>query len=219
MAIEQRCASIAFTYNEPTISAEFCLEVANVAHQAGIKTIAVTNGYIHGEARSEFFEVMDAANVDIKSINPDFYAKHCGARLEPVLETLTHLARSRRTWLEITNLLIPSLNDSDSDIEALVDWVGTHLGADVPLHFSAFHPAHRTQSLPITPYETLGRAKDRAIARGIRYVYLGNTPQPQITNCPKCKRELIRRTNYVVAKCDVLDGKCPECGAEVAGCF
>jgi len=219
LALEQDCSAIAFTYSEPTISTEFCIDVSKAAHRMGIKTIAVSNGYIHGEARSELFDAIDAANIDLKSIEPEFYARHCGARLAPVLETLEYLARSRTTWFEVTNLLIPGLNDSESDLNRLSDWVCTHLGTDVPLHFSAFHPAHRMQELPRTPYDTLCRAKDIALAHGIRHVYLGNTSQPQSTLCPNCQSEVIRRVNYTVTKYNLLHGKCPECGTEIAGQF
>ena len=219
MALEQGCSSIAFTYNEPIISTEYCIEVSKAAHQAGLKTIAVSNGYISGIARRELFDAMDAANIDLKSIEPGFYKDHCGARLEPVLETLEYLAGSKTTWLEVTNLLIPGLNDSEPEINRLSDWVCTHLGAEAPLHFSAFHPAYRMQNLPRTPYDTLRRAKDIALARGLRHVYLGNTPQPQNTICPNCQREVIQRVNYAVAKFSLRDGKCLDCGAKISGIF
>ena len=219
MALDLDCPAIAFTYNEPTISTEFCIDVSKTAHRRGIKTIAVSNGYIRREARRELFDAIDAANIDLKSIDPDFYARHCGASLAPVLETLEYLACSKTTWFEVTNLLIPGLNDSESDINRLSDWVCTRLGAEVPLHFSAFHPAYRMQELPRTPYDTLRRAKDIALARGLRHVYLGNTPQSQSTICPNCQREVIRRVNYAVIKYELPAGKCPECGTRIAGVF
>jgi len=219
LSLELGCSAIAFTYNEPTISSEFCLEVSLAAHSAGIKTIAVSNGYISLEARRDFFGAMDAANIDLKGINPDFYAKYCGGRLEPVLETLIYLAHSSYTWLEITNLLIPGLNDSENDIGALADWVVENAGPDVPLHFSAFHPAFRMQGLPRTPYETLIKAKENATARGLRYVYLGNVPQPQCTICPNCKCEVLSRTNYSISRSAMVDGKCHKCEQPIAGFF
>ena len=219
MALEHGCSSVAFTYNEPTISSEFCIEVSKAARKAGLRTVAVSNGYIQSGARRELFDAIDAANIDIKSINPDFYSKHCGGGLEPVLETLSCLVASKRVWVELTNLLIPSLNDSDSDIDSLADWIGANLGYDVPLHFSAFHPEYRMQNIPRTPYNTLRRARERALAHGLKYVYLGNTPQPQITFCPNCRRELIRREGYSVAKHGFLTNKCPDCAAEIAGVF
>ena len=219
MAVEQGCSSIAFTYNEPIISSEFCIEVSDIAHSVGIKTIAVSNGYILADARRDLFDVIDAANIDLKGIDPDFYTRHCGAELAPVLETLAYIARSGKTWLEITNLLIPGLNDSDTDIDGLVDWICRNIGQDIPLHFSAYHPSYRMQAPPRTPFDTLCRAKERALAKGIRYVYLGNTSQPQNTACPVCQREAIQRLNYLVAKCELSDGKCIGCGARIAGVF
>jgi pyruvate formate lyase activating enzyme len=216
---ELGCSAIAFTYSEPSIAAEFCVDVADTARQAGLKTIAVSNGYIKGEARSEFFGGMDAANIDLKSIDPGFYEKHCGARLEPVLETLVHIAREKRTWLEVTNLLIPSLNDSDADIRGLVDWVAANLGLDVPLHFSAFHPAHRMLGVPSTPLSTLVRAKEMALAAGLCYAYMGNTPHPQTTACSKCNAVLIAREGFGKVECSVRGGLCPICGEGVGGVF
>jgi len=218
-ALEQGCSAIAFTYNEPTISSEFCIEVSKNARRFGIKTIAVSNGYICAEARNELYDVIDAANIDLKSIDPDFYTKYCRGKLAPVLETLAYLAKSKRTWVEITNLLIPELNDSKSNIDRLLDWVLTHLGPDVPLHFSAFHPAHRMRTFPITPYDTLRRAKDSALARGLRYVYIGNVHQAQNTSCPNCRNEVISRINHTVSKYELLDGKCPECGTLIPGIY
>jgi pyruvate formate lyase activating enzyme len=217
MALAQGCSAIAFTYNEPIISSEFCIEASNHAHQAGLKTVAVSNGYIHGEARGEFFDAMDAVNVDLKAIDPAFYVKHCKARLEPVLETLEYLASTKRTWLEVTNLIIPGLNDSEKDIGGLVDWFCKNLGPDVPLHFSAFHPAHRIQTISRTPLATLQMAKERALTSGLRYVYLGNAPLPQSTVCPNCRAEVIQRMNYTVTKYEIAGGKCQRCGARIAG--
>jgi pyruvate formate lyase activating enzyme len=219
MALVQGCSAIAFTYNEPIISSEFCLEVSSYAHQAGLKTVAVSNGYIHGGARGEFFDAMDAVNVDLKSINPDFYAKFCKAKLEPVLETLEYLACAKRTWMEVTNLIIPGLNDSEQDIGGLVNWFAKNLGSDVPLHFSAFHPAYRMQTLSRTPLDTLQRAKERALASGLHYVYLGNVPQAQTTLCPNCQTEIIQRLNYLVTRYEITAGKCQGCGTRIAGVF
>jgi len=213
------CSAIAFTYSEPSIAAEYCIHVADAAHHAGIKTIAVSNGYITGEARAEFFASMDAANIDLKSIDPGFYEKHCGARLEPVLETLTHIAKGKSTWLEITNLLIPTLNDSDRCISGLVAWVAENLGVDVPLHFSAFHPAHRMLGVPVMPVATLVRARAMALAAGLRHAYIGNTPQPQMTFCSNCGTTLISRMGFGNVECRVERGACPNCGAGVAGVF
>jgi pyruvate formate lyase activating enzyme len=219
LALGHACSAIAFTYNEPIISSEFCIDISAAAHSAGLRAIAVSNGHIRDGARQEFFGAMDAANIDLKSISPNFYAKYCGGRLEAVLETIIHLAHSKSTWLEITNLLIPGLNDSERDIGALADWVGENAGPDVPLHFSAFHPAYRMQEFPRTPIETLARAKGIAVGRGLRYVYLGNVSQPQCTACPNCMGEVLRRVNYAVSHCGMKNGKCPNCGEPIAGVF
>ncbi|MCL1893058.1 MAG: AmmeMemoRadiSam system radical SAM enzyme [Holophagaceae bacterium] len=219
MALEQGCSGIAFTYNEPIISSEFCIEVSKVAHQAELKTIAVSNGYIMDEARTDLFSVISATNIDLKGINPAFYSKICGARLEPVLETLSFLVHSTTTWVEITNLLIPGLNDSVADIEGLTDWVCRNLGLDVPIHFSAFHPAFRMNSVSRTPTDTLVMAKKIAHARGLRYVYLGNVSIPQSTICHKCESEIILRNNYFVNHCNILDNACSICKTRVAGLF
>jgi pyruvate formate lyase activating enzyme len=216
---ELGCSAVAFTYSEPSTWAEFCIEVAGAAHQAGLKTIAVSNGHIHSDARRDLFDCMDAANIDLKSIEPGFYQKHCGAHLGPVLETLVHVARGKRTWLEVTNLIIPSLNDSDSGISRLVDWVAENLGADVPLHFSAFHPAHRMQGVRRTPFATLARAAELALAAGLRYVYVGNTAQPQTTRCPMCGSELVRRDGPGDVGCRLSAGRCPDCGGAIEGVF
>jgi len=218
-ALEMGCSAIAFTYNEPTISAEFCMDVSDAAHSAGIRTIAVSNGYIQDGARQEFFGDMDAANIDLKSMSPGFYAKYCSGRLEPVLQTIIHLAHSKNTWLEITNLLIPGLNDSERDISALAEWVGENAGPDVPLHFSAFRPAYRMPAFPSTPFGTLEKAKGVAASMDLRYVYLGNVPQPQCTICPSCGGEVLRRVNYAVSRRDAASGKCPGCGEPIAGVF
>ena len=222
VAVAAGCASIAFTYNEPIISAEFCIEVSMAAREAGLKTIAVSNGYINGGKdgpRESFFGAMDAANIDLKGISPAFYERHCGARLEPVLETLDYIAASKSTWLEVTNLLIPSLNDSDRDINTLCDWHRAHLGADVPLHFSAFRPAHRMHGMAPTRTETLVSAKGIAKTHDLNHVYLGNTNLPQTTLCPVCNLELIRRVGHGLTHIGLRRGACPACGAAVAGVF
>jgi pyruvate formate lyase activating enzyme len=219
LAIELGCSAIAFTYNEPIISSEFCIDVSNAAHDAGLRSIAVSNGYVLAEARSELFDAVDATNVDLKGICPKFYAKYCGGRVEPVLETLTYLVRSARTWVEITNLIIPGLNDSSKDIDALIDWICTNVGLDVPLHFSAFHPAYRIQSLPRTPTSTLSKAKEKALACGLQYVYIGNVSQPQDTICPRCKNVAIQRLNHAVTKYQIQNGKCSHCGCAIAGIY
>lgn len=219
LTLRQGCASLAFTYNEPIISAEFCLEVAAACRARGLRTVAVTNGFVGGAAREEFFATMDAANVDLKSFREAFYREHCGTRLGPILETLEHLARHTGTWLEVTTLLIPGLNDGDPELEEMVAWFATHLGPDVPWHFSAFRPAHRRLDRPPTPTATLARARAAAQAAGIRYVYLGNSSDPDggTTTCPQCGNLLFRREGFRVLR-QAVGGRC-RCGAILPGVF
>jgi len=212
---------VAFTYNEPIVSAEWCLEVAAACHEAGLGTVAVTSGYIEGAARKDFFGAMDAANLDLKSFSDSFYRKHCRGTLQPVLETLEYLAKETHTWLEITTLLIPGENDDEREIAELLDWIGHHLGTEIPLHFSAFHPAHRLLDRPRTPAPTLQRARTLARERGLAFVYTGNIQDEEggITICPRCGGKLIERVGFQVLRNRIQKGYCPDCGAPVAGRF
>ncbi len=160
------CKSVAFTYNDPVIFAEYAMDVADACHARGLKTVAVTAGYIHDAPRREFYAKMDAANVDLKAFTEDFYFKLTGAHLQPVLDTLIYLKRETNVWLEITTLLIPGHNDSDAEIEAMSQWIMRELGPDVPLHFSAFHPDWKMLDVPPTPASTLTRARDIALKTG-----------------------------------------------------
>ena len=217
-----RCRSVAFTYNDPVIFAEYAMDTADACHAIGIKTVAVTAGYIHAEPRREFYAKMDAANVDLKAFTEDFYIKLTGSHLAPVLDTLTYLKRETDVWVEITTLLIPGKNDSNEEIEALSRWVSRELGPDVPLHFSAFHPDYKLSDVPPTPPATLARAREIALKNGLHYVYTGNVHDKQggSTHCPGCGKPLIVRDWY-----DILDyritpqGTCSGCGAAVAGRF
>ncbi len=221
LALEHGCAGVAFTYNEPIVSAEWCLEVAAACREADLRTVAVTSGYIDGAARADFFEAMDAANVDLKSFSDTFYRRHCRGRLQPVLETLEYLARGTQVWLEITTLLIPGENDAEGEIADLLDWVAHHLGTEIPLHFSAFHPAHRLLDRPRTPEETLQRARALAMERGLVFVYTGNIQDEKggTTRCSHCHADLITRQGFQVLRNRVRAGHCPDCGARVAGRF
>lgn len=221
LAQAQGCASVAFTYNEPIVSAEWCLEVAAACQEAGLLTVAVTSGYIEGAARTDFFETMDAANVDLKSFSEAFYRKRCRGRLQPVLETLEYLAKDTRTWLEITTLLIPGENDDEREIAALLDWIGHHLGPEIPLHFTAFHPAHHLRDRPRTPTATLQRARSLALERGLAFVYTGNIQDEEggITVCPRCGEKLIKREYFQVLRNRIRKGYCPDCGDRIAGRF
>ncbi len=221
LAKAQDCLGVAFTYNEPIVSIEWCLEVAAACREAGLQTLAVTSGYISSAARPEFFGAMDAANVDLKSFSEAFYRRHCQGRLRPVLETLEYLAQEGRIWLEVTTLLIPGENDGEREIRALSQWMADHLGTEVPLHFSAFHPAHRLLYRPRTPSSTLRRAREIAKDCGLGYVYTGNVldAEGSTTFCAACGKALIEREGFQVLLNRVREGRCPDCGALIPGRF
>lgn len=216
------CASVAFTYNDPVIFAEYAIDTAIACRARGIRTVAVTSGYIHAEPRREFFAVMDAANVDLKAFTDDFYFKLTGAHLQPVLDTLVYLHHETDVWTEVTTLLIPDFNDSNWEIEALCAWVFKELGADVPLHFTAFHPDFKMLETPRTPPATLRRARQIALAQGLHYVYTGNVHDTEggTTFCPGCGEPLIERDWHRILHCRVTaEGRCPQCHTAIAGRF
>jgi pyruvate formate lyase activating enzyme len=221
-AAELGCKSVAFTYNDPVIFAEYAMDIADACHERGIKTVAVTAGYIYPEPRREFYSKMDAANVDLKGFTDEFYVKLCGARLKPVLETLTYLKHETDVWFEITTLLIPGKNDSDEELRALSKWVMKELGPDVPVHFTAFHPDYKMTDLPATPASTLTRARQIAIDEGLHYVYTGNVHDRTggTTFCPGCRKALIARDWHRIDEyCVTPDGKCPDCATPIPGRF
>ena len=221
-ALAHGCRSVAFTYNDPAVFLEYAVDVAEACHEADLRTVAVTAGYIEPGPAAELFEAMDAANVDLKAFDDDTYRRFCLGRLAPVLETLEAIADDGRTWLEITTLLIPGLNDSDEEVEALTSWIAEHLGPSVPLHFTAFHPDHRMRDRPPTPAGTLRHARAIGLANGLRYVYTGNIddPQGQATWCHACERLLIGRCGYRISEWQLTgDGACAHCGAPCAGTF
>jgi len=214
--------SVAFTYNDPVIFAEYAMDTADACHAHGIKTVAVTAGYIHAEARREFYAKIDAANVDLKAFTDDFYFKLTGAHLQPVLDTLRYIHHETNTWLEVTTLLIPGKNDSDEELEAMTRWIANELGPDVPLHFSAFHPDYKMGDVPATPPRTLTRARDIARRHGLHYVYTGNVHDTDggTTYCPSCEAPLIVRDWYRIEDYRLTeDGHCPHCQAKIAGHF
>ena len=214
--------SVAFTYNDPGIFAEYAMDTADACHARGIRTVAVTAGYIHDAPRREFFAKMDAANVDLKAFTDDFYVKLCGAHLKPVLDTLVYLKHETDVWFEITTLLIPGKNDSEAEITAMCQWIRKELGPDVPLHFSAFHPDYKMDETPATPPATLTRARNIALGAGLNYVYTGNVHDEKggSTWCPKCRAPLILRDWYRIDDYRITpDGRCPECSAPLAGRF
>ncbi len=219
-ALLHGCESVAFTYNDPVLWAEYAIDVANACHALGVKTVAVTAGYITPEAREEFFRPMDAANVDLKAFTERFYHKLCFAHLEPVLDTLLYLKHETNVWFEITTLIIPEENDSEEEIDQLCDWVATRLGPDVPLHFTAYHPDFMLKRPP-TPASTLKRARQQALARGLRYVYTGNVidREGSATSCPGCGGVVIERDGYEIGAYRLQDGRCTRCQTAIAGRF
>jgi pyruvate formate lyase activating enzyme len=219
-ALRLGCKSVAFTYNDPVIFAEYAIDVADACHLQGVKTVAVTAGYIHAEPRREFYSRMDAANVDLKAFTEDFYFKLTGAHLQPVLETLVYLVKESDVWTEITTLLIPGKNDSDAELAAQCKWVAENLGKDVPLHFTAFHPDWKMRDIPATPPATLTRAREIALRAGLRYVYTGNVHDEEggTTYCPSCGEAVIVRDWYDIRGYHLTEtGNCEHCGALVAG--
>jgi len=222
VAKEAGCDSVAFTYNDPVIFLEYAVDTAKACHDLGLKTVAVTAGYIHPEARREFFAHMDAANVDLKGFTEEFYHELCTGHLQPVLDTLKYLVHETDCWTEITTLLIPGHNDSDDELRQLSEWIASELRPDVPQHFSAFHPDWKMLDVPPTPPSTLSRARDIAIRAGLHHVYTGNVHDPEggTTFCPSCRAKLIVRDWYDILDYRLTDdGHCPECGTAIAGRF
>ena len=215
------CASVAFTYNDPVIWAEYAIDTARACHEIGIKTAAVTAGFITPQARPEFYSVMDAANVDLKAFTETFYKKLTLAHLAPVLDTLRWLKHESNVWFEITNLVIPQANDAPEEIAQMCDWILNNLGDDVPLHFTAFHPDFRIQNTGPTPPETLIRARQQALKAGLKYVYTGNIHDSEgsSTYCPNCKQCLIERDWYELGKYNLKGNQCNKCGASIPGVF
>jgi pyruvate formate lyase activating enzyme len=219
-AVSHHCKSVAFTYNDPVIFAEYAMDVADACHARGVNTVAVTAGYIGEAARRDFFAKIDAANVDLKAFTDDFYFKLTGAHLQPVLDTLVYLKHETTVWFELTTLLIPGHNDSDEELDAMCRWIMNALGPDVPLHFSAFHPDFKMLDVPATPVSTLVRARNIALKAGLHYVYTGNVHniEGDTTFCPNCQAPLIVRDWYLIKNYRLTaDGHCPDCGAAVDG--
>jgi pyruvate formate lyase activating enzyme len=220
-AQEAGATSVAFTYNDPTIFTEYAMDTADACHALGIKTVAVTAGYIYPEPRRELYAKIDAANVDLKAFTEDFYRKVTASQLEPVKDTLRYLVHETTVWTEITTLLIPGLNDSDAELTRLAEWVAGDLGVDVPLHFSAFHPDYKMRDIPATPVETLRRARRIAMAAGLRYVYTGNVHDREgdTTTCPSCQAAVLERDWYEILHARLDRGRCAACGTTIAGRF
>ena len=221
-ALSSGCDSVAFTYNDPVIFAEYAIDTAHACHERGLKAIAVTAGYITDEARPEFFAPMDAANIDLKGFSEDFYWKVTGAHLSTVLDTIAWVHEHTDTWLELTTLVIPGYNDSADEITRMSHWILSALGPDVPLHFSAFHPDFKMLDVPPTPLATLRAAREIALDVGLHFVYTGNVhnTEGETTACRVCGAALIERDWYSILSYRITkDGCCAACGASVPGRF
>jgi pyruvate formate lyase activating enzyme len=216
------CRAVAYTYNDPVIFHEYAIDVAKECRKLGIKSVAVTAGEVCPEPRQEFYQFMDAANVDLKAFSERFYQEICASHLEPVLDTLKYLAHDTDVWVELTTLLIPGENDSDAEIDEMTRWVVEQLGPHVPMHFTAFHPDFRMLDKPPTPLATLSRARGIALKNGVRYAYTGNVYDPlgQSTYCHVCHEVLIGRAAYDIGTWSLTaEGTCAKCGTPCAGVF
>jgi pyruvate formate lyase activating enzyme len=220
-AMRLGCRSVAFTYNDPVIFLEYARDVAAACTDRGIRTVAVTAGYVNPAPRTELFSCIDAANVDLKAFDEGFYRRISGGQLQPVLDTLRYLRHETDVWFEITNLVIPGHNDSEDQIRRMADWIVAEVGPDVPLHFSAFHPDYKMRDVPPTPRATLTHARDIAKQAGVRHVYTGNVHDREgdATYCADCGTVLIARDWYEILAWNLEDGACPQCGAKCAGVF
>ena len=222
VAAELGCRSVAYTYNDPVIFLEYAVDTAQACRERGIKSVAVTAGYIEPKARREFFAGMDAANVDLKAFSDDFYKHLCGGRLQTVLDTLLYLRNETSVWLELTTLLIPGENDSPDELDAMTRWVVANLGPDVPMHFTAFHPDWKMLDKPPTPPATLSRARRIARDNGVRYAYTGNVhdERGESTYCHHCGARVIGRDWFVLTAWELDEaGCCRNCGTPCAGVF
>jgi pyruvate formate lyase activating enzyme len=218
MAVQNRCPSIAYTYNEPVIFYEFVRDAAEAAHAAGVKSVVITGGYIQREPLKKLCPSVDAIKVDLKGYSEKFYKEVVNGELKPVLDALVTI-RKLGTWCEIVYLVVPTLNDTDAEFRGLAQWVKSNLGADVPVHFTRFYPQYLLKNLPPTPIETLERAKAIGDAEGLHYVYVGNVPghPAESTYCPKCRRVIIERTGLTVQAMHLHKGKCEYCQTAIPG--
>jgi pyruvate formate lyase activating enzyme len=221
-AVRLGCDSVAYTYNDPVVFMEYAMDVADACRERGIKSVAVTAGYMSRAPRAEFYAHMDAANVDLKAFTERFYRKICGSELGPVLETLQYLRHETRVWLEITTLIIPGENDADAELQAMTQWIVDKLGPDVPVHFTAFHPDWKMMDRPPTPAATLTRARQIALENGIRYAYTGNVRDRvgASTCCHFCGALLIERDGYEIGTWRLnSQGRCMACDAQLPGVY
>jgi len=215
------CRSVAFTYNDPVIFMEYAIDIAAACHERDIRSVAVSAGYINPKPRVEFFNAMDAANIDLKGFTQKFYHKICGGSLAPVLDTLLYLKHETSVWFEITTLLIPGQNDASKELEQMTRWVRDNLGAEIPLHFTAFHPDYKMRDIPATSIQILTRAREIALGQGLHYVYTGNVHDPNgdSTWCPQCGGLVIERDWYTLGQWGLNQGGCQHCGHPIAGVF
>ena len=218
-ALDNKCASIAHTYTEPTVYFELAYDTARLAHEKGLTNVFVSNGYMTTEAIDLIGPHLDGINVDLKSFSNEFYRQRAKARLEPVLNTLRYFAKQTDIWLEVTTLVIPGANDSEEELKQLAGFIAEELGVEVPWHVSRFHPDFEAMDSPATPLETVARAREIGIAAGLRYVYCGNIPsdKSESTFCHSCGAELIGREYCNITENNLRDGKCSDCGTAVAG--
>ncbi len=219
-AQQYNCPSIAYTYTDPVAYYEYTLDTARLARQAGMKNVLVTAGYCNPEPWKRLLEYTDAANIDLKGMSDDFYRSFCSGTLAPVQRCLID-AVAAGVLVEVTNLIIPTLNDKPEDIRQLAGWVKSNLGAEIPLHFSRFFPKYKMQHLPPTPLDTLDLAREIALEEGLHYVYIGNirSPQGENTYCPGCGKLLVERQGYVILQNILKQGCCPACGRKIYGCW
>ncbi len=218
LAKQYDCPTIAYTYSEPVIFAEYLMDAADAGHAAGVRSIVVSNGYIQEESLKAAYGKMDAVKIDLKSFSESYYRQVVSGQLKPVLDSLVTL-RKLGKWTEIVYLVLPTLNDSDEEFRGLAQWIKANLGADVPLHFTQFHPQYLLKNLPITPVPTLERAKAIADAEGLRYVYIGNVPghPAQNTYCPKCRKVLVERMGFTADQMLIRKNSCPFCQQPIPG--
>jgi pyruvate formate lyase activating enzyme len=217
-AVARSAPVIAFTYNEPTVFLEYLVDIAKIARKQKRRSVMISCGYMNPEPLAEMCQVLDAIKIDLKGYDPSFYRNVCGAELSPVLRSIRQISRSG-IHLEIVNLVVPTLNDSDKMLHGLVNWVMGELGPDVPVHFTAFHPDYQLLNLPPTPVQTLERARDLALSKGIHYPFVGNVPDHpgNHTYCPGCRKIVIRRSGFFVLEINLKDGHCKYCGKAIAG--
>ncbi len=217
-ADKNQCPSLAYTYTDPIIYYEYTYDSAKLAHEKGIRNVLVTAGYINEQPWKKLLQHIDAANIDLKAITEDFYREVCSATLKPVQNALI-LARASEVMVEVTNLVIPTLNDEPEQMRELSRWVKMNLGADTPLHFSGFYPRYQMKNLPATSLRTLETARKIAMSEGLNYVYIGNvaSKEGQNTYCPGCKKLLIERSGYTVLRNRLRFGRCPDCSKEIYG--